>query len=473
MTGGRFELQKLDEPTLLFEEDGEMRDPRAGLLKYGPYQDKPSGADEIVNVGIVGDSRSVSDMSDLLREMRNGIESQDKRKRWKPPFPGIGLDSQLGFDYQLLERWKGRLPPDSFDDLANIPDRRERVEFAYRLITSQLDRVCSTTPSPDVVFVTIPERIVEVCSEDGTETSEIRTENGDFRSRLKIAGMKLNTPTQLMAPDTLRDERVQERSEVAWNVAVGMLYKARRGRPWKLGKLRSRTCYAGISFYQERGDDPDMRASVAQVFIPDGTHFVIRGDPVEDIASDTAQTHLSREDAKTLLSGILEKYGEHRGDRPNRLVLHKSSNFWKEETQGFKEAAEGVPERDFVTIRKDHPMRVFPPTGDYPVLRGTLIIPPGEEEYYLYTKGFIAEQVVYNDPGTPNPIVIRPDEDVFTGDYRRVCDEIMAFTKLDWNSSGFCTRLPVTLKIANKVSDILSEPSATDVNLQSHYYFYM
>lgn len=473
MNSDDFVVKKLDEPNLVFADDEEMKDPRAGLLKYGPCQIKPNNVDEVVNVGIVGDRRSISAMADLLREMRYVIESEKKRKRWKHPFPGLGAESNLNFDYQLLNRWKGPIHNDEIEDLSNISNRKERIEFAFRLIESQLDRVCSKTPSPDVVFVTIPERIVEFCSDSNTDTDKIRTEDGDFRSRIKIAGMEKHTPTQLMSPGALHDEKVQERSEVAWNVAVGMLYKARQGRPWKLGKLRSRTCYAGISFYEERGDDPDMRASVAQVFIPDGRHFVIRGEPVQDIASDTAQTHLSQEDAKKLLENILDKFGDHVEERPNRLVLHKSSNFREEESKGFQAASEDIAEKDFITIREHHPLRLFPPKGDYPVLRGTLIVPPGEKECYLYTKGFVAEQVAYTDPGTPNPIVVKPDEDVFTGDYQRVCDEIMAFTKLDWNSSDFCTKRPVTIRIADRVSDILAEPAANDVTLQTHYYYYM
>lgn len=474
MTGNQFQLKRLEEPSLVFAGDGEKKDPRAGILEYGPCPRSTEDVAEVVNVGIVGDSRSISMMEGLLRAMRGGIESRQKRKRWKPPFPGLGVDSRLGFDYQLVEQWKGRIRDDKMEALEDVRGRDERAEFAFKHLKYQIQSICNTTPSPDVIFVTIPERIVEACSDPRTDTSEIRTENGNFRSRIKIAGMEKHTPTQLMSPQALRDSRdVQERSEVAWNVAVGMLYKARRGRPWKLGKLRNQTCYAGISFFRERGDDPEMRASVAQVFIPDGRHFVIRGDPVEDVASDEPQTHLSYEDAKTLVEDILENYGSQMDERPRRLVLHKSSNFLDDEARGFHDGAKDVPEKDFITIRKKHPLRIFPPTGDHPALRGTLAIPPGEKEYYLYTKGYVPEHSVYNDPGTPNPIVIRPHSEYYTGDYNRVCDEILAFTKLDWNSSDFCKRSPVTIGIADAVSDILAEPEASDVNLETHYYYYM
>ena len=78
-----------------------------------------------------------------------------------------------------------------------------------------------------------------------------------------------------------------------------------------------------------------------------------------------------------------------------------------------------------------------------------------------------------SDSGLPSPLVIRPHDEYFTGDYRQVCREILKFTKLDWNSSDFCRRLPVTISIAEDVSDILAEPRASQIDLQSHYYYYM
>lgn len=468
-----FRLERVPEPTLVFADDGEMRDPRAGLLKYGPCPRASGVEQEVVNVGIVGDSRSIAMMEELLRRMRTGISSNHNRKRWKHPFPGLGVESELRFDYQTLEKWKGRIRHKHLDQLADLRNRSDRIEPAFNNIKYQIQNICQQTPPPDVIFVAIPDRIVELCADPSTDTQEIRTKSGNFRSRIKIAGMQNSTPTQLMSPNALRGgDGVQERSEMAWNIAVGMLYKAREGRPWKLANLRSRTCYAGISFYRERGEDPDIRAAVAQVFINDGRHFVIRGDPVKDIATDNKQTHLARADAKQLIEDILEKYGTQQEEMPERLVLHKSSNFWDKEAQGFNEGAADVDVKEFVTIRGRHPLRVFP-SGDNPPLRGTLVIPPDEREYYLYTTGFIPEQSVYNAPSTPNPIVVRPHQDYFTGDYQRICEEILSFTKLDWNSSDFCKRRPVTIEIADAVSDILAEPEASEVNLQTHYYYYM
>ncbi len=60
--------------------------------------------------------------------------------------------------------------------------------------------------------------------------------------------------------------------------------------------------------------------------------------------------------------------------------------------------------------------------------------------------------------------------------YREICEEILSFSKLDWNSSDFCKKLPVTVGIADAVSDILAEPMAQnlpDGAFPYHYYYYM
>lgn len=475
MTG--FEITRIPEPKLVFADGEEKKDPRAGLLEHGPCPISEKVDIEVVNVGIVGSSRSISRMEGLLRGMRSGIRSNENRKRWKQNFPGFDSKTDIGIDYQTLEKWKGRIRPKDVQQIEELPSREDRVDFALKLFNSHIQRICSQTPKPDVVFVPVPQRIVDCCSDPSMDTQRIRTETTNFHSQIKISGMKNRTPTQLLLPRTLyqEGEDVQEESELAWNLAVGMLYKAREGRPWKLAKLRSKTCYAGISFYKERGEDGKTRAALAQVFIEDGRNFVIEGGEVEDISGDDrpGETHLSREDAKRLAEDILEQYGQYRDVYPDRFVLHKSSNFLDEEAQGFSDGTADVPEKEFAAVRERHPFRLFPGTGDNPAVRGTLAIPPGRRECYLYTQGYVPEQSVYNGPGTPNPIVICPHEEYFSQDYRRFCQEILSFTKLDWNSSDFCKRLPVTLGIAQKVGGILAEPEASDVNLDTHYYYYM
>jgi hypothetical protein len=469
-----FKTERIREPELVFANGGTARDPRAGLLEHGPCPTEGQPGHQIIRVGIVGNDWSISKIRGLLSEMSYGIRP-DKKKRSHHPFPSLGPNSALQLEFDHRREWRGKIKPSDIEKLKKLPEEK-RVEKAIEYTDKRIESICTENPKPDVIIVSVPEELANLLTRDKKGQS-IRNKKTDFRSRVKLLGIYNETPTQLIKPNTLKGEDVQPKREIAWNLAVGLLYKAREGRPWKLAELEPNTCYVGISFFDERKEDPNTRASIAQVFMETGEKFVIRGDPVEDIASskNTGRTHLASGDAENLISKILERYSDKAGQPPNRLVIHKTSNFWPDETQGFKTGSADIPQRDFVTIREHHPLRVFSNTQE-PPLRGTVVLPPGKREYYLYTKGYVPELLVHNEAGTPNPIVIRPSEEVSNSHYTTICEEIMSLSKLDWNSSDYCTKLPVTVGIADSVSDILAEKQADAMPnkmVPYHYYYYM
>jgi len=69
-------------------------------------------------------------------------------------------------------------------------------------------------------------------------------------------------------------KKTQDKSDVAWNLAVGLLYKSQKGHPWKLAEFELDTCYAGISFYKERTTRAS-KAAMAQVFLDSGESFIL------------------------------------------------------------------------------------------------------------------------------------------------------------------------------------------------------
>ncbi|MHA1170407.1 MAG: argonaute/piwi family protein, partial [Candidatus Hodarchaeales archaeon] len=145
-----------------------------------------------------------------------------------------------------------------------------------------------------------------------------------------------------------------------------------------------------------------------------------------------------------------------------------SSNYYNDELEGFKKGTEQIEKRDFITIMNT-PVRFFR-EGKYPVVRGTLI--SSSKDHYFFTTGYNPTLETYFGKGIPDPLLIRP----FINDspIDKICDEIMVLTRLDWNNIYFNTRLPVTLSIAGKVGEILSEPRAKDLAKPlTHYRFYM
>jgi hypothetical protein len=327
-------------------------------------------------------------------------------------------------------------------------------------------------PPPKVVVISLPEEVVEACSPRGLDRPKMKAGSTDFHDRIKTFGLQYDLPTQLIRPETLDfGQPGQEKAQVAWNLAVALLYKSREGRPWKLAYLENDTCYAGISFYRDREQREKAHASLAQVFLGTGESFVLRGDPaVRD--EESRNYHLTRDSAKEIVRQVLDQYERYRGTTPRRLVLHKTSRFDEEEREGFISGSEEVSIRDFVTIRDNDPVRFYA-TGQYPPLRGTVVTPRGAMKHYLYTKGYIPTLETYPGPRVPTPITVEPDPKVSETSYLELCREILSFTKMDWNTSDFAKKKPVTIKVARAVGAILAESERRGIRVKPQYYYYM
>ena len=98
---------------------------------------------------------------------------------------------------------------------------------------------------------------------------------------------------------------------------------------------------------------------------------------------------------------------------------------------------------------------------------------PDRSEYYLYTNGYIPVIGTYPGHRIPRPIVVKPDAEYCSTPIYELCEEILAFTKLDWNSSHFCKKNPVTIEISRSVGHILADSQAQDAEIDPHYYYYM
>jgi hypothetical protein len=90
--------------------------------------------------------------------------------------------------------------------------------------------------------------------------------------------------------------------------------------------------------------------------------------------------------------------------------------------------------------------------GEYPVLRGRAYI-RDERTAYLWTKGFGPRLQTYPGREVPWPLLI----DVCRGeaDIRIVLGDITVLTKLTYNSCSFADGVPVTLRFADAVGQIL------------------
>ena len=507
------EAEYLAEPDLVFGNQGEEKDPRLGMSKFGPYyspgENAPSPAR--IRIGLIGTGETIGWGEKVIARLGEPVASAHTNKWLYPDYEGFSLESQVRCEFSIVDTQDGLILPQETKEVLSFADANHRIAAASNLLASKVERFLLEDSPPEVLLIALPPDIEEFCGigdrtrgakrPSFTEQEKLLgripriwptipgrlgpgghrraratpEKDYDLRNALKgkVMRMKQAVPVQILRAEPARKfltgSGVEDGSLIpahfAWNLATGLYYKA-KGRPWRLAKLPIGTCYVGVSFFQDlRSPDRRLQTSMAQVFTHSGDGFVLRGSEVM-VDEGSKEAHLSETQAKELLSGVLRKYRDKAGIDAHRVVIHKTSGFSSEETAGFLSEI-GQRPYDLVSFHSDDPVRLLR-YRDFPVLRGTLLS-LSNEDHLLYTSGYIPRIRTYPGVRVPEPLHLRHHG---SSPVRSVAAEILGLTKLNWNTTSFATRRPITLEFARQVGKVLSElePGA---EVQDHYRFYM
>jgi hypothetical protein len=330
-----FRIEYIEEPDLMFGEDengssGRAKDPRIGLIKYGPRTPEGRPHHISMKIGLIGDNYSINEIQSLFKRMRERIlpkrpKTSSEPQKWKMPFPGLSSESPLNVSMNLQKRWREVLRKEEIEKITNLQNDNDILEKTVALFEEKADIVYGRETPPDVIVICIPEQIYQKYASTSSFKQRIQTDESDLHNRIKLKSIIRKVPTQIIHPNTLRWKKTQDMSEVAWNLAVGLLYKSQKGHPWKLAEFELNTCYAGISFYKER-TTLASKAAMAQVFLDSGESFILRADQVNESLGEL-QNHLTEEDARKVVDKILKQYFDVRKSLPSRLVIHKRPTF--------------------------------------------------------------------------------------------------------------------------------------------------
>lgn len=112
-------------------------------------------------------------------------------------------------------------------------------------------------------------------------------------------------------------------------------------------------------------------------------------------------------------------------------------------------------------------LKLFRP-GKYPVLRGTALL-LSDTEAYLWTSGYAPRLDTYIGPETPNPVHVKVQRG--TCPLKTVLEDVMSLTKINFNSCLHNDRLPVTIRFADAVGEvILAAPQTSEPKLAFKFY---
>ncbi|OOO02586.1 MAG: hypothetical protein USCGTAYLOR_01165 [Chromatiales bacterium USCg_Taylor] len=292
----------------------------------------------------------------------------------------------------------------------------------------------------------------------------------DFHNQLKARLLRDQVVTQGVKEKTLANivslpneefstHDLAMQPDIAWRLSTAVFYKC-GGRPWKLANVRPGVCYVGVVFKQDLTHaDPRWACCAAQMFLDSGDGLVFKGALGPWHSPDTEQFHLSYDAAKDLVSRVLTGYRKSTGSDPQEVFVHGRTMFNSDEIDGFREAAGRDVRIVGVTIKKDKTLKLFRETGTTPILRGSSLV-VGSDTAYVWTKGYVPRLQRYPGWEVPNCLKIQTRAKGIA--IETIVDDIRMLTKLNYNACSFADGLPVTLKFADAVGEILTAAPSTD-----------
>jgi hypothetical protein len=301
---------------------------------------------------------------------------------------------------------------------------------------------------------------------DMTEEAETYLFARNFHHQLKAQLLHREVVLQIVRETTLdptleRDKfgrptrTLQERARIAWNFSTTIYFKGARAQPWQLANVRPSVCYVGLIFKRDMSPAANGETCcAAQMFLNSGNGVIFRGALGPWYSEEQKEFHLGADAAANLVEGVLKAYEKDHGGPPAELFIHGRQRFSDDEWKGFESAVDTSTTRLVgVRIRSSQELRLFRPNADVPVLRGTAVT-MSRSEGYLWTNGYVPRLRTYPGFETPKPIQI--DINRGAANLMTVMADVLALTKVNYNACDFSSGLPVTLKFADRVGEILT-----------------
>lgn len=437
----------------------------------------------------IEDGELKEDELDLDNEIYKTEEHEETQEiinqNANPAFPGFNEESC--FRSKFVNDKSNNISVKS-SDINEILDNRDLTLFEKSVqvcniyISKYKELLENTFVKPGICLIVIPKNVHENLHSIPMGRGKFFNFRRYLKSKLIVLPNAI--PVQLVLEGTLDGTRkgLQDMSMQAWNFAVASYYK-NSGTPWTLSLEDKQTCFIGVSFHKVlSGDSNLVRSSIAQAFNYEGKGIVFIGKKFEwdHEEMNTKSPHFTYEYAKELIKAVLAEYQSyHRGLPPARVVVHKTTDFWDSSVNkdyaeveglkdGIRESLGKDAEIDLVTIKSSN-IKLMRSSGIYPVLRGTLLN-IDRATGILYTTGYIPYYETY--PGVHIPQAI--EVGIYEGEstLKKVCTEILGLTKMNFNNCNYFDSLPITIRFAQKVGQIVQYVEEGD-KIPNRYYYYM
>jgi len=496
-----FKLVYLKEPEVLFGHGQKMEDPREGLSFFGPLE--PHLRE--IRSGVIGTRTALEKFKAYLHRIQKPVFNKNQTTR--PFFPGF----EAVFDC----KWDPNAILFKEIDSANIDKalaQKDRNVRTYDVVSTFLKPLLDSVDDDeraDVWFIIVPDKVYTYCrpksappvgpdlsqpvlskrearnftpsnwlfpdmqaEDDAKEKEKVKFDyDAQFHDQFKIRLLSSARPTQIIRESTL-DWRHYTKSDgkpvrdlskieghIAWTLSTAAYYKA-GGKPWQLSDVRPGVCYLGLVYKKhEYSRDERNACCAAQMFLDNGDGTIFRGELGPWYNPKTKEYHLNPCAARELIRKAVESYRCKMNENPNELFIHARTRFNKDEWFSFTEAIPSGTKIVGVSINPKSSLKLYRKDSRFPIMRGMAAF-ISDRAALLWTVGFVPRIQTSLGMEIPAPLDIQIDKG--KADIEVVVRDILALTKLNYNTCQYGDGLPVTLRFADTVGNILTA-SANDV----------
>lgn len=483
-------LITFSEPRLRFDHDQVLEDPKDGLMLFGPPPaDKPTG----FQFGVIGTPEGIRQFEKWAARL-HGPMAADPRTTSSVMFPGF--ETVFRMPWNSIPRVRIEVDKPQLDRTVKLTDPHQRVFDTVDLFAGPIRRfVTEEDPKIALWFVVVPEQVWKLCRPRSTVSkaegirpdvhltharamdlldfpdlfeevnlaAEKHLYENHFHNQLKAKLLKCEAVTQIVRQTTIAPfeylnrrgkpaRKLQDEATVAWNLSTAIYYKA-GAKPWTLADIRDGVCYIGLVFKRTNNPKDDTEACCgAQMFLHTGEGIVFKGAVGSWGSEKPGEYHLSKEKAEDIVTRCVKAYDDWHHKPPKELFIHGRTAFSREEIEGFRSAAPPGTSVTGIQIRKPNDLKLFR-EGRRAVLRG-LGLQINNRNAFLWTSGYVPSLLTYPGREVPTPLKVR----IVFGDtdLNQVLADIVALTKLNFNACIFSDGLPVTLRFADDIGEILT-----------------
>lgn len=449
----------LPEPALLFsnrQASGCVTDthPLRGIISNRPY-DFPltsQGFSPGINIGVICPATDGAKFVNFLNRGNLSHRPSPTEQDYLIEYPGFS--SAFGLPL--------RLPQPGYDDWVTVSEidtllsSKEGSRKLAQMLTTSID-VLHASSKPNVILIYIPARW-----KDFRQYQE-QDENFDLHDFVKAYCVQKGVATQFIEEETLSSTF---QCRVWWWLSLAIYAKSMR-TPWVIDGLDTDTAYVGLGFSvrenQEKGKNVVL--GCGHIYNSFGEGLRYRLSPIQDPIIIRGNPFMSYEDAKRLGETVRQLFYETSMKLPGRVVLHKQTYFRKDEIDGLRAGLSGISMIEMLEINYDSALRYVSSirhsdgkfdADSYPVKRGTAL-KIGDYSALLWVHGV-------TDAVKPNwnyfkgkrriPTPLRLTRHSGSSDIITIGTEILALSKMDWNSADMYSQLPATIQSSRQIARI-------------------